>query len=105
MTTFDLYGSDALSAGEICDIVGSALSVEFSARNSGYRGGDYFLWQGDGTEAITICANFEDEDGELYEPEFSECRVLLQIDGSERAEWIEPLLAASGLILLRRTVL
>ena len=106
MTTFDLYGSDELTVGEVRDIVGSALRVEFSLRNSGYRGGDYFLWQGEAAEVVTVCGNFEDEDGELYEPEFSDYPVLLQVDGSERAEWIRTLIeAASGLTLLRRIVL
>ena len=102
---FDLYGTDELSVGEVRDLVTLMLSVEFSLRNSGYRGGDYFLWQGDGEEVVTVCGNFEDEDGELFEPEFSEFPVLLQVDGSERAEWIETLIAATGLTLLRRIVL
>ena len=106
MTTFDLYGSVNPTIGEVCNLVASALSIEFSLRSSDYRGGGYFIWHGDGVEVLTVCRNFEDENGEMYEWDFPDYPVLVQVDGSERAEWIEDLLGTvSGLQLLRRIAL
>ncbi|MGP3980039.1 hypothetical protein [Streptomyces sp. KR80] len=85
---------------DVAEILAASLGVEFALRESSYKGGEYYLYQGaDGLE-ISIEAHWRDEDGILAEPDFPQFSVLVYVNhiitGMD-----EKLAAVDGLELLR----
>ena len=104
MKRFDLYGSKSLSPGEAARRLAVVLEMRVEARDSDYRGGEYYLGTGDAAEKLTVQANFEDEDGYLAEPGFPSHTTLVYVTGANDVT-DGRLRSVDGLSLLRTEVL
>ncbi len=103
MTTFDLYGTSALTPTELRDGLGSLLEISFHERESSYVG-IYFLGGDPRGEHFRILDNVHDDPDELPYTEFPDTRVILEVNATQRPEVIRKLLAAvPELALLRST--
>jgi hypothetical protein len=79
---FALYGVDALTVSRVSLIVAAVLGVNFSLRNSSYKGGDYYLYRGMERLEISIEGNECDDEGVPVEPEFPLYAVLVYVNNS-----------------------
>ncbi|MDI6518190.1 hypothetical protein ACIP29_02520 [Streptomyces coelicoflavus] len=94
-----LYGSTSLDGRTLRESLEAALEVHFERRNSDYRGGEYFRFQGS-EGLLTIEANYTDEDGCPVEEDFSDHGTLLY--ASDPSSSVVPVLnELTGLDLLR----
>lgn len=62
----------------------SVLNVQLSAHESEYFGGEYYRGEGD-SASFVLRENFIEDDGEPTEAEFPLAKLLLYVDGEERA--------------------
>ena len=67
---FNLYGFHGEDLNEAQRLVSSTLGVEFTSRESSFKGGEYFSHRGSDLFEITIESNFTDDEGILSVPEF-----------------------------------
>ncbi|MFH8681156.1 hypothetical protein [Streptomyces lydicus] len=74
---FIVYGfqGDELSDAE--RLIAGALEIEFTARESSFRGGKYLIYRGPDRLEITIESNFADDEGVLSVPEFPRFLTLI----------------------------
>lgn len=74
---FHLYGSQGHSLKATAHAVSDALDVDLELRESSYKGGEYYY--GATTEGfkVTVENNWEDEEGELVEPEWPSFKILI----------------------------
>jgi hypothetical protein len=80
-----LYGWKGRDLAGAAKQVAEALSIELELRDSSFRGGDYYNWDGPLGEELIVQRNFRDAEGELEYPEFPEHQVLLQASAFEEA--------------------
>jgi hypothetical protein len=102
MKTFDLYGfnTDDLEAARLA--VEQALGIKLVAHESLYFG-DYYRLGRSLEEQFILRRNIDPFDSEPAELKFPQARILLYVDGTERPEEIETLLAnVPDIVLLRR---
>lgn len=104
MTRYDLYGWQTMPLDRAQEVLRKRLGVRFTARESSYLG-DYYASTrelDDGKEEILIQENHADENGELIEADFPQHATLVYVNGSDRWEDLDPVLASvEGLQLLR----
>lgn len=94
-----LYGSTLLDSRTLRESLEAALEVRFERRDSDYRGGEYFRFQG-AKGLLTIETNYTDEDGCPVEEDFSDHGTLLY--ASDPGLGVVPVLnGLAGLDLLR----
>ncbi|MEE1763539.1 hypothetical protein [Streptomyces sp. SP18BB07] len=79
---FILYGMEGWALNEASRSISTALGVEFSVRNSSYKGGDYYFYRGVGRLEISIEENVRDDEGILGEPEFPQFDALVYVNCS-----------------------
>ena len=104
MKTYDLYGTSDLTMSDLCTRVAETLEVSFQERDSGYRGGIYFRAGDLRNEHFVILANDQaDDPEELPEPDFADHRVLLEVNGTLRADSLRERLGAIPELALLRT--
>lgn len=97
---FTLFGSKEVSAADVAHLIGEVLSISLPARESSFRGGEYFFNRDSGGMEISVERHLCDEEGEFAEPEFSDYRTLVYINyGNSDVE--QRVAALSGLCLLR----
>ncbi|WEV28167.1 hypothetical protein OYE22_25570 [Streptomyces sp. 71268] len=99
---FHLYGSEELTPSALRDVVRESLGCSFEERESGFKGGIYYLRKEQGGGTISIEANWVDGDGYPAEPDFPEHRTLLYVTNPTQRDH-DRLSQTSGLRLLRRT--
>ncbi|GAB7028565.1 hypothetical protein AB0G35_35960 [Streptomyces sp. NPDC021749] len=100
---FIVYGfqSDDLSDAE--RLIAESLGIQFTARESSFRGGKYLIYRGPDRLEITIESNFADDEGVLSVPEFTRCLTLIFV-GHATSE-VENRLNSVGEIAILRTEL
>lgn len=79
---FILYGMEGWALSEAARSIATVLGVDFSVRNSSYKGGDYYFYRGVGRLEISIEGNVCDDEDILTEPEFPQCGVLVYVNCS-----------------------
>jgi hypothetical protein len=67
---FNLYGFRGGDIDEVERLISDTLEVEFTSKESSFKGGEYFSHRGSGRFEITIETNFTDDEGILSMPEF-----------------------------------
>ncbi len=92
MKTYDLYGTSALTPGQLVAVVTPLLGLEFEERDSGYRGG-YYRAGHLREEHIVILGNDRQDEDELPEPDFADTPVLLEVNATRRPDDLRRLLA------------
>jgi hypothetical protein len=104
---YDLYGWRDLSLDEAARRVERALSIRLEPRESTYRGGAYYAWDGDDGWPIAgeliVQANAPDDEGYLAEAEHPNHRTLLYASRVPDA-WFEALSRTEGIELLASEV-
>ena len=65
---------------ELKDAVAAALGLDFEPRHSYYLCGDYWLSHENWHEKVRVQENCLEDDGEHFEPDFPEHRVLLYVE-------------------------
>jgi hypothetical protein len=102
MKIFDLYGlkenGNLESARQLAE---QALRVSLAPHSSSYVG-KYYRFGLSGSENFVLQENFNESEQELNEKAFKEFPILLYINESQQAEFVENLLRAEGFVLLRR---
>ena len=93
MAVYDLYGFSSIEISDVKILVEESLNIEFTARNSTYQGGDYYIWGNRGEANILIKRNVDPFDGEPSEMAFGEYPVLLYVNNTERSEIIRGVLS------------
>jgi hypothetical protein len=105
VTTYDLYGSRTLTAGDLCARLGVALGLAFDERESSYRGA-YHRAGGIGREEFEVQPNdVPGDDGgrEPMEERFADVPLLLYVNATERGDEVRHLLSdVPGLVFLHR---
>ncbi|MFE0191593.1 hypothetical protein [Streptomyces sp. NPDC058989] len=97
---FNVYGLREKNLSEAERLISNTLEVEFTARESSFKGGEYFSHRDSNLE-ITIESNFADDEGILSVPEFPQYPTLIFV-GYVTSE-VERRLNAHGEIDLLRT--
>ncbi|MFE3884895.1 hypothetical protein ACFXPQ_18635 [Streptomyces lydicus] len=82
-------------------LVSDTLGVEFTPKESSFRGGEYFSHQGSGRFEVTIELNYTDDEGILSESEFPLYSTLVFV--SYATSEVERRLNAQGEIDLLRS--
>ncbi|MER7990528.1 hypothetical protein ABTY53_33825 [Streptomyces noursei] len=97
---FILYGAQIGDLAAIANLVAERLGVEFTQKESSYKGGLYYLFKDANRLEVSIESNFEDEEGYLSEPDHPSQRTLVYINYADQA--VKRLLATEvNLHLLR----
>ena len=108
MKIYDLYGSKVGSVEDLCGAVSDAIGSQFQRHESGYLGGEYFLYGDlDGEHFIVQRNRYRNDEGEeeIAEAEFADYPVLLQVNASTRGDELREWLAGIvSLDFLRRSV-
>lgn len=102
-SNFTLYGAKGLAPADVVRIIGPRLGVDFSLRDSSYKGGDYYLYRGDDGVEVSIEKHERDRDGMLGEPDFPQYSTLVYVNYA-RPEIDRELAAVDYLDLLRTEV-
>ncbi len=106
MKADDIYGipNDDIEATRLA--IEGIIGVKLKSRESLYHGGDYYRWSGEGDESIILKRNIDLIDDELVEPEHSEMKLVLLVEGSKRYTVLEHLLISrlEGVQLLKRDI-
>lgn len=102
--TFDTYCADVADLESARLLVEEALTTTFSLHESDFWGGLYYSMYSADFGKITIRRNENSYTGELNEPEFSSCPIIISVSGSLDPTLVEARLLANGLRLLSRTV-
>lgn len=106
MSTYDLYGTSAVTMEELRSLLEALLGQPFTEHDSDYLGGAYFQSGERFAESFRIVSNHGAVDPEdLPEPDFLDLHVLLEVNDSPRGTALRRDLPASvpGIRLLRTT--
>ena len=103
MKTYDLYGASEIGPIELRDRVQELLGIEFEERDSSYRGAYYRAGDLRGEHLVVLANGPEDEPDEMAEPDFPDKRVLLEVNGTERAEPLREVLSKIPELMLLRS--
>ncbi|MEW1751558.1 hypothetical protein ACIQU1_23040 [Streptomyces angustmyceticus] len=98
---FNLHGLRRDNLDEAKRLISDTLGVEFTPKESSFRGGAYFSHRGSDRFEVTIERNFTDDEGILSEPEFPLHSTLIFV--SYATSEVEGLLNALGEIDLLRS--
>ncbi|GGY07279.1 hypothetical protein GCM10010510_61530 [Streptomyces anandii JCM 4720] len=75
-----VYGMKSTAVEEAVVAISNALQVTFELRESSYKGGQYFRYRDNGGWDVSIESHWQDEDGLLAKPDFSEYSVLIYVN-------------------------
>ncbi|HJZ55098.1 MAG TPA: hypothetical protein VKE74_09080 [Gemmataceae bacterium] len=104
MTNTYGFGGDDLA--RVKTVIETALGIHLEARESFYRGGDYYLAKLPGGDQVALQKNLDLVGGSLRHEEYPEVGLLLLVSSSNRAdEFRERLMQVEGIRHLTRTVL
>jgi hypothetical protein len=100
MKNYDLYGFTGSDIDAIRTAIETAAKFKFSAHESSYRGGDYYLLE-NGEERLTLQRNLDLMEDEPVEPDFPESKTLLYVEATERPDFFARLVSdqAGGTLL------
>lgn len=101
---FNLYGFRGDDIDEVERLISDTLGVEFTPKESSFKGGDYFSHRGSDRFEVTIETNFTDDDGILSVPEFPLHSTLIFVSYTT-SEVERRLNAQGGIDLLRSEVI
>lgn len=93
---YDLYRISAPSLDEAKAVAERALGVLFVEHESEYHGGVYYRHGHDGQEHFILKRNFDDVDGEFFEPEYEDTEFLLYANQTRRPEAIRKLIVENS---------
>ncbi|WP_307070537.1 hypothetical protein [Streptomyces sp. B3I8] len=82
------------------DALSASLGIRFDTRESGFKGGEYYLARVGGSGKVTIEANWVDDEGYLAEPDFPNHSTLVYATDLD-ARMLSALENAAGLPCLR----
>jgi len=105
VTTYDLYGSRTLTAGELSARLAESLGLQFEERESLYRGVYHHARDPAGEEFEVQPNDVPGDDGgtEPMDDRFADYAVLLYVNAVERGDELRDLLdRVPGLVFLRR---
>ncbi|MFC0599261.1 hypothetical protein ACFFHI_12905 [Streptomyces palmae] len=100
-TIYNLYGVESLNLSEVASELSRLLNVNFSRRESSYKGGEYFVSDSNLKGKVSVENNWIDEDGYLSEPGYAKCAVLVYVNGVSPE--VLDIISVSGLFRLLRS--
>lgn len=102
MTTFDLYGTSALTPAQLRDRLTSVLEISFQERESSYLG-IYYAGGDTRGEHFRILDNVHQDPEERPYTDIPDTPVLLEVNATDRPDAIRRLLGAVPELSLLRT--
>jgi len=102
MKAYDVYGIDAPDLDSARDLVEARLGIRLEARESSYRGGDYYKMRGAGDESFILQRNYDPIENEWNEPEDEDKAFLLFVEETDRSAELTALLTRDGAVVLIR---
>lgn len=100
-SVYNLYGVSSLSLRELSSELSNLLNLDFSRRESSYKGGEYFIAAPTQGGEILVESNWTDEDGHLSEPQHSEFPVLVYANATSLH--VRATISGSGSFVLLRS--
>lgn len=104
---YDVYGFIQDDLDQVRSGVESMLEIQFAAHDSMYRGGLYYRLGNPGTENFVLQKNYNSDEQEYTEEQFSEYPLLLYVNQPQDPFSIEERLLRGrfSIKLLRREIL
>jgi hypothetical protein len=101
---FDKYCIDASGLESARERVEAVLPIRLVLHESMFWGGDYYLFESDEFGEIAIRRNQNSYTGELNEPDYPDCQLVVSVSEPRNPDAVAARLAESGLRLLNRSV-
>lgn len=107
MRVYDTYGIAHRDIRTVANRLEEVFGIKWELRESSFIGEYYFSGSLGLGESFQLESNFNEAEGDWYEPEFKHYVLLLRVNLSKRYKEIESLLENSSLekVLIRRTMI